>query len=155
MAKKEEDKKVKGVPIERQREASKLRSEISAVIHYIAEELVKIWELWGENHFDQYYYNIHATGDYGISFMEGGCRGDPPSNPDYLFSDKGQWIEDYVSLSEGNIADPEAFLSKHRLYKEEYDECCCKSGEENVRREKEKRRSEYARLKREFGDDEG
>ena len=149
---------IRGVSIERQMEGERVMGEITTVIEYIAKKLVKIWGLWGEeNCYDTYYYNVHKVHsedkEYGISFMESGCKGDPPRNPYHLFEDKERWIEDYVSLSRENIADPEAFLSKHRLYTEEYDECCRKSEGKKEENKKAERRRVYQALKREFGDE--
>ena len=150
MAKKEENKKVRGVPIERQREADKLMSEIADVVNYIAEELVKIWELWGSVKGWYYFETTYSS----ITFMEEGCGGDRPSSPDYLFSDKQQWIREHVSLSEGDIADPDAFLSKHRKYRKKYDESIVNSEEEQRKKKNAERNRQYQALKREFGDNE-
>ncbi|MCK4526311.1 hypothetical protein KAW18_02970 [candidate division WOR-3 bacterium] len=147
---KDKEENVCGVSIECQIEGSKIESEISQVYNDIARELVKIWDLWRSGF--GYYWDISADEtDRRITFMQSGCMGDCPSKPYHLFGDKRKWININVYLTRQDIADPNSFLSKHKKYRQEYDENLRKLKEETERKEKEKRKKDFDELKKEFG----
>ena len=147
---KDKEKAILGVSVERQYEASKMSDEISQVCNYIARELVKIWDLWRSGF--GYYWDISADeADRRITFMQSGCMGDCPSEPYHLFQDKRKWININVYLTRQNIADPTSFFTKHKKYRQEYDEYLLKLKTETERKEKQKRREEFEKLNKEFG----
>ena len=138
-----------GVSIERQETDSKIRSEIHNTCKYIAKGLIKIWKLWNLEKDNSYFYNISA--DSKITFMQRGCMGDKASEAEWLFQHKTIWIQEVVSLTMDNIANPEIFLSEHKKYKQKYDKYLLKLKAETKNREKEERRLEFEKLEKEFG----
>ena len=141
-----------GVSIERQKEGSKIESEIYQVCEHVAVELVKIWDLWDFEEGDHgYYFDISVEDGCVITFMQMGSMGDGPTRADWLFKHKTKWIHDFVSLTGDNIADPEMFLFKHIGYRQKYDEYLQELKAETERKETEKHREEFEKLKKEFG----
>ena len=145
---KDKQKTILGVSVERQYEASKISSEVYNVCDYIADELVKIWELWDLEKSDTYF--CYISSDSRITFMQRGNMGDRASEAEWLFKHKTIWIHDVVSLTRDNIADPETFLSKHREYRQKYDKYLHKLKVETDSREKKEREEEFEKLKKEF-----
>ena len=146
---KNKDNIVYGVPIKRQLKSSKIKDEIYQACEYIAEELIKIWELWDLEKSNTYFYDISP--DSIITFMQRGCMGDRATEAEWLFHHKTIWIHEAVCLTMNNIANPETFLSKHKEYRQKYDKYLLKLETEKEQREREERKLEFERLGKEFG----
>ena len=143
------DSVICGVPVERQLAGSKIKDEIHQACEFIAEGLIKIWELWDLKKSNTYFYDISP--DCIITFMQKGCMGDRATEAEWLFHHKTMWIQEVVSLTRNDIANPETFLSEHEGYRQKYDKYLLKLKTEMKQREKEERRLEFERLEKEFG----